>query len=236
MLIPKIVHFSWKDRAILNSQSPLITHGIKRLMDLNPDWQFNLYVDEEVNDYLSEKMTSSFHLIENKGIVAKTDMWRLYKLYYEGGIYVDIDRFCDVKLSEVIPENVRQVIPICRDYDFSHDLMISCSNNLVFANAIEMCLHRRKLGFDSVYFLGAQTYMHAITYTLFGKMIDTNPGINVFNNMINSIEQVKEYIVYREDPPYNTFLYRNREDIGDWVQLKKDLYKENGIKHWTGEW
>ena len=42
--------------------------------------------------------------------------------------------------------------------------------------------------------------------------------------------------VFVEDPPYFTFLYRNREDIGDWEKLKKEFYSKSGIKHWTGDW
>lgn len=234
--IPKLIHLSWKDKDIIESDSLLIKHGVKRLIDLNPDWQYKIHTDEEVSEYLVQAMGSNYDLVKDVGIVAKTDIWRLYKLYYEGGMYVDIDRFCDVKLSEVIPDNVTYVLPICREYDFSHDIMISSPGNQVFANAIEMYLHRRKLGFSSVYFLGAQTYMHAITYSMFGKMFNTNPGVGVFNEIINNISQLKDILVYKEDPPYSTFLYRNKEDLGDWVELKKQLYKDNNITHWTGEW
>jgi len=235
-VIPKIVHLSWKDKNLFEGDSPLIIYGVKRLQDLNPDWNIRITIDEEINDYLNETMRHDFTLVEHKGIVAKTDIWRLYKLLYEGGIYVDIDRFCDVKLSEVIPKNVKQVLPVCRYYDFSHDLMISAPNNPVYNTTISMYLHRRKMGFDNIYFLGAQTYMHAITHTLVGEMINTNPGQEKFEEIINKIKNLGFIEVFVEDPPYFTFLYRNREDIGDWEKLKKEFYSKSGIKHWTGDW
>ena len=73
-MIPKIVHTSWKDKTILQSQSPLIQEGIANLIQLNPDWKVTIYDDEEVNEYLYQSMDAKdFKLIENDHIVAKTD-------------------------------------------------------------------------------------------------------------------------------------------------------------------
>ena len=235
-MIPRKIHLAWKDKNLFDSESPLIVHGVKRLKDLNPDWQIEITTDEEIDDYLNEQMRQDFTLVEDKGVVAKTDIWRLYKMFYEGGIYVDIDRFCDVKLSEVIPNNVRQILPVCRTYDFSHDLMISEPNNSVFSTTISMYIHRRKIGHTNVYFLGAQTYMHAITYTLLGRMVNTDPGPEKFNETVEELKKINYIKVFHENPPYETFLYRGQENIGDWEQLKRGFYHESGIKHWTGEW
>ena len=45
-MIPKIVNTSWKDKTILESQSPLIQEGIANLIKLNPDWEVRIYDDE----------------------------------------------------------------------------------------------------------------------------------------------------------------------------------------------
>jgi hypothetical protein len=39
----------------------------------------------------------------------------------------------------------------------------------------------------------------------------------------------------REQPPYKTILHRGDIDF-DHEQAKRELYKEFGMKHWTGEW
>jgi hypothetical protein len=36
-MIPKKVHLSWKTKDLLDSESPLITEGVKKLIELNPE-------------------------------------------------------------------------------------------------------------------------------------------------------------------------------------------------------
>lgn len=236
MPIPKKIHISWKNKDILNSNSFLIENGIKNLIKLNNDWEIEISDDTDVDNYLIDNMKDDYTLVKNIAIVPKTDIWRLYKIYNEGGIYVDIDRFCDVNLNKIIPEDVSVILPVCRNYDFAQDLMISEPKNVLFKNAIEMYLHRKRLGYNHIYFLGAQTYMHAITYTFFGKMIDTNPGESVFKNIIDEISNTKDILIFEENPPYFTFLYRSNKIQKDWVLAKKEFYKEQNVKHWTDEW
>ncbi len=235
-MIPRKIHLAWKDKNLFDDESLLIVNGVKQLKDLNSDWKIEISTDEEIQDYLNEKMRQDFTLVEHQSIVAKTDIWRLYKMFYEGGLYVDIDRFCDVELTKVIPNGVKQILPVCRTYDFSHDLMISGPNNSIFSTAISLYIQRRKMGNTNIYFLGAQTYMHAITYALFGKMIDTNPAPEVFKQVIKKIKEIDSIQVYNEDPPYQTFLCRNFDNFGDWEQLKRTFYHKNQVKHWTGDW
>jgi len=54
-MIPKKVHLSWKTKDLLDSKSPLVVHGVKRLVDLNPDWEVTIYDDQEVDDYLKTR-------------------------------------------------------------------------------------------------------------------------------------------------------------------------------------
>lgn len=236
MAIPKKLHITWKNKNILKSNSSLVTHGIKNLLKLNPDWILEISDDIDLENYLIENMKENYSLVTNSNIVTKTDIWRLYKIFNDGGIYLDIDRYCNVDLSQVIPDDVKLVLPTCRKYDFSQDIMISEPNNILFKNAIDMIINRRQLGYNGTYFLGAQTYMHAITYSFFGKLIDTNPGEKVFTNIVTEIKKNKDVLVFEENPPYQTFLYRGERIDEDWETSKRQLYKEYNLKHWTGEW
>jgi hypothetical protein len=243
--IPKTVHLSWKTKDLLQSQSPIVLNGVRRLADLNPDWEIQISTDEEVDQYLKEKLEpQDYRLIADIGVVPQTDIWRLIKMYFEGGLYVDVDRFWNIRLDEILEEDTKQIIPTNRDHDFSHDFMLSAPGSPVFAAAIDLYFKRRKAGHNAVFFLGPQTYMHAITYAVFGEMIDCNPGQKMFEKMRMYLDSYEYMRTFREDGPYETVCYHHdpdefkSDDTGtqDWETLKRKFYANNGIKHWTGEW
>jgi len=78
--------------------------------------------------------------------------------------------------------------------------------------------------------------MHAITLVLMGEMINTDPGIEVFEKIRETMEAAGFIKTYREDPPYDTIIYRN-DTLGlNWEQEKRAFYAESGLKHWSGDW
>jgi hypothetical protein len=242
--IPKQIHIAWNDPNVLESKSPLIVNGLKQLATLNPEWNITISTDQDIDSYLKSILDpNDYKLVENTHIVEKSDLWRLFKIYFEGGMYVDIDRFCNVKLSEVIPDNILCVLPTCLDNDFSQDIMISAPGNKIYEQTINLILQRRAEGHTNTYFLGPQTFMHGVTLTLFNQMINTNPGKEVLEDMRKVISETKTIISYREYPPYNTFIYKHNKDsfftddgVIDHESLKRRFYKESNIKHWTNEW
>jgi hypothetical protein len=78
--------------------------------------------------------------------------------------------------------------------------------------------------------------MHAITTTVLGKLINTNPGLEVFEWMREELSKTPYIKMFREDPPYNTLLFEGSKDIFNHEEIKRTLYTNTGIKHWTGEW
>lgn len=236
-MIPKVVHMSWKDKDVVNSQSDLIKNGLRNLIDLNPDWRIEISTDEEVDAYLQKMLPAhDYELIKDVGIVPKTDIWRLIKLYKEGGVYLDIDRFCNIQLDGLMDSETKWVLPTCADVDFSHDFMMTAPGNPAFANTITLYLSRRKDGHTNVYFLGPQTYMHGVTYTICGQSVDTNPGKEEFDKIRSRIAEMPFIKTYRETPPYDTMLYKGDVTSESWEAMKRGFYAENKIKHWTGEW
>jgi mannosyltransferase OCH1-like enzyme len=236
-MIPKIVHLSWKTKDLLDSDSPLVQEGMKKLVELNPDWKVTIYDDDEVDEYLKDRLEPKLYaLIADKHIVQKTDLWRLVKLFIEGGLYIDIDRFVNKPLNDLIDKDTKWVLPICRDYDFSHDFMMTAPQNPAYSYATQLYLERLQEGHNNIYFLGPQTYMHAITQTLMGETINTNPGKDVLEAIRETIKTASFIKTYREDPPYDTIVYRN-DTLGlDWEQEKRKFYAESGLKHWSGDW
>ena len=235
-MIPKLIHMSWKTKDVVHSQDELIQKGLHNLIALNPEWQLDISTDEEVDAYLQTVLGSDYALVKDVGIVPQTDLWRLFKLYTEGGLYIDIDRLCNISLNDVLDDTTKCVLPTCEDADFSHDFMLSAPNNPIFANTIDLYIRRRKEGHTNVYFLGPQTYMHSVTYTLLGQIINSNPGPEIFDEIRKYIASTGFIKTYRESPPGDTMLYQGPITAEQWESMKRKFYADNQIKHWTGEW
>jgi len=235
MLIPKIVHVAWKSKNILDNQSPLILNGLRNLIDMNEDWRVEISDDNEIEDYLRSNIDfHDYNLLSDKHIVEKIDVWRLIKILNEGGIYIDLDRLVNKKLNDIINPNVKCVLPINNDFDFSQDIIISCSNNPIYKEVLDLNLMRRRSGVNNIYYLGAQTYMHGITKHIFGNMIDTNPGSAIFSKIKNELSKISFIQTYTEFLPHDTFVYQHDEStykIGN-GKTKKQFYQEFNVKHW----
>ena len=237
MKINKKVWVSWPDKDVVNSDHPMIKKGLARLIEINPDWEVIVHTDDEVDQYLLENMDGSLYdMIKDVGIVDKVDVWRLLKLYREGGVYVDVDRWCNKKLSDLIDEDTICVLLTNGDSDFSHDMMISAMGNPILEAALEMYFERRRHGHTGTYFLGAQTYMHAITSMLFGEPVNTNPPEGVMSQMRDLINTIPNFKCIKEELPNNTFIYEGDGTQDEWESMKRSLYSVYGLKHWTGEW
>lgn len=243
--IPKIIYMCWNDPDVVTSESPMILNGLRNLVEFNPGWRIMIYADADIEAELKQHLDpDDYAMLAPLHIVAKSDLWRLFKMYTTGGVYVDLDRFCNVALDSLITEQTRWVLPTWQEYDFSQDFMMSAPGNPVYHTAIDMVLHRRRAGNNNTYFLGPQTYMHAITHELVGRVINTNPGAEVFEEIRTAIAAVPFITTYRETSPYDTVIYRHdpatfkvgKNNITDWQQLKQEFYAESGIRHWTGDW
>ena len=228
---------SWKTKDVVNSQSPIIVNGLQQIIDLNPDWDVQISTDNEVNLYLKDNLPLDYYkLVENIGIVPQTDIWRLIKLFKVGGVYIDIDRLCNKPLNDLLTDGVKWVLPTCEDNDFSHDFMMTSSGNPAFENVINLYFDRRTAGHDNVFFLGAQTYMHGITHSLMGEMINTDPGKEKFDWLRDKIKDSGFISTYRESLPDNTVIYKGGISAQEWENMKRSFYASSGVKHWTKEW
>jgi len=238
-MIPKVVHFTWVSKDILESDHIFPRNTIQKMIELSPDWEFRYNSDEDIEQFLIDRLDKSdYNIIKGCHIVEKSDIWRLMKLYEEGGLYTDIDRLCNTPLSDIIHDRVQCVLPICADNDFSQDFMCSSPFNPIFLETFKLIMERRKAGYKNTYFLGPQTYMHGVTLALFGKIIDVNPGKEMFSSIREELSKHSFIHLYTEEPPYNTFLYRSENPQVDFdhEQMKRGYYSKCNIRHWTDEW
>lgn len=230
------MHISWRNKNIIDNDLPMIVNGIKNIQLLNPDWQIIVYDDNDISQYLKENLDYvDYHLLQKGQFVAQCDLWRLIKIYCEGGLYIDIDRFYNIPLNEILEAETKCLLPTNGDYDFSQDLMCSAPENPIFLRAIELNLTRRRQGQTRTYYLGPQTYMHAVTEVLLGQQVDTNPGPETFDLIRSELAKYPFIKTYRETLPADTIVYQGDLDLQDLEQYKKQLYQHYQVTHWTEE-
>lgn len=236
--IPKKIHLCWKNSDLLDNTHEFVARCMGSLAQHNPQWRIHVSTDADVDQYLKDHLdTIDYLLIKHTHIVAKSDVWRLLKIYLEGGIYVDIDRLCNVQLDKVIYSTTKWVLPSCGDHDFSHDFMCCAPGNPLYLRVLEQNLKLRHQGVDHIYLLGPQTYFHVITAHLMGKPLLTAPTEQDWKIMREEIRARDFMQTYVEHLPYNTFLFRSVENPDfDYESLKKEFYQENQVSHWTGAW
>ena len=165
---------------------------------LNPEYQIAISTDAEVDEYLKTYLSWwDYTKIKNKKIVEKIDLWRLIKLYEEGGIYIDIDRYCNIAWKDVIGEDIKCILPTHRDIDFSQDIMISCPKNPIFKKAIRYNLRKRWLiNPRGVFHLGPPLYMRVAEIVL--ERYKRKPGLGIMQSLRSAIESSEHIATYRK--------------------------------------
>lgn len=237
--IPKKIHVSWKNKNVISSGYLMIEKGIKRLCEINPSWDLEVYDDEDVNRLIRDSIgAQGWELIKNKKMTEKTDLWRLLKTYKEGGLYVDIDKYFDVDISEILKPSTLCVIPTFQDIDFSQDVILTAANNPIIGEAIVNNLEFRKQG-KSLFFNAVYSYMYAVSKKLTGKRVKRD-GQNqeYFNEVRSKIQRSSIIETYRDFGPGNHILFRDKnKDFSEeqFVLDKAELYNSDKVVHWNSD-
>ena len=240
--IPQKVHVSWSTKDAIKSQNPLMLNGLKNLMDINPDWEVQISTDKEVENYLKSNLSPlDYTLLKEAPMVPKVDVWRLLKIYLEGGLYIDIDRYCNKELSSLLTQDTKCILPLHRPgdkiVDFSQDIMLSSPRNPMHRFALELNLRRRRSGWNDIMTLAPITYFHALTKFIYGIQVDRYPPQEVVDDIINAITESPYVDFFIEKPPYETLLFSF--DSSTWKEGdgkgKEEFYKESKVNHWTVE-
>jgi mannosyltransferase OCH1-like enzyme len=152
----------------------------------------------------------------------------------EGGLYLDLDRFYNIPMDQILDHNVSCFLPTLGDFDFSHDIMLSAPGHELFHTVIDLNLQRRAAGSTNIYYLGPQTYMNGITLWLTGVMIEPDPGSEVFKKLRTQITELPGFRTYKEDIPDYTLVYQY--DVKTYRRGngldKSNFYQEFGVVHW----
>ena len=97
-VIPKIIYFTYK------KNPPKYVFDNWKI--LNPDYIIDFSLDGDCIDFLNNYFDETFSKMfcEIKEGMYKADLWRLCKLYINGGVYADIDLVPYVSIDELIKD------------------------------------------------------------------------------------------------------------------------------------
>jgi len=99
-MIPKIVYQTWYSKTNIPYQyQDILEHN----QALNPDYEFVLYDDDDLNNFFKEsKYANTFFRINPHYGAARADFFRYVIIFENGGIYLDIKIKCLVPFSQWI--------------------------------------------------------------------------------------------------------------------------------------
>jgi len=243
--IPKTVHLTWRDKGILTDEGEFPQACVRPLVELNPDWEVSVTDNGELENYLMMSLKTwglpeHYDLIKDKQIVEKTDLWRLFKVYQEGGVYSDIDRRCNKPLSDVLTDETRMLLPTHHPTsgygkNFAQDFMCSAPGNPIFRRAINLNISRRARGnYRSLYELGPPTFMDAVVSSMFGEFVRyRTPEGDAF---VDAAESLLEECPYTgtsvEFSGVNILFDGDPSEADRFLKLKRDFYHSSGVRPW----
>ena len=94
------------------SGNPLINDLINKHKSMNPDYNYYLYDDKDMDVFVNKHYNGEISECYNKLniTVAKADFWRYLVLYKYGGIYLDRDSSIEKPLNQLIKEEDQAII------------------------------------------------------------------------------------------------------------------------------
>lgn len=89
-MIPKRIIQTWKSRKI-----PVeFRRYQKQIRKLNTDYEYLLFTDEDVNDFIAAEYPQFFEAFDScSEFIFKADLFRLLAVHKLGGFYLDLDVF-----------------------------------------------------------------------------------------------------------------------------------------------
>lgn len=112
MCIPKIIH-----QIYLQGESQIpdnIKVSINDLRSKNPDWEYRLYDEPLILDYLhknySDEILQLYLSVDARYSAARSDFFRYLLIYKEGGVYLDLKSSCSLPFDSILHEEDEFII------------------------------------------------------------------------------------------------------------------------------
>lgn len=107
--IPRIIHQTYHSKTF----PPEILENINHLKALNPDWEYRVYDDDDITNYITKnypELLNIYNKINPKYGAARADFFRYILIYNEGGVYLDIKSSLTKPLNEILTADDRYLL------------------------------------------------------------------------------------------------------------------------------
>lgn len=107
--IPKVVHQTYFSKNLPSE----IQNNIDQLKIANPDWDFKLYDDADIKNYIEihfPSLLKTYLKINPIYGAARADFFRYLLVYNEGGVYLDIKSSISKPFNEIILEDDKYLL------------------------------------------------------------------------------------------------------------------------------
>ncbi|EMQ3504535.1 hypothetical protein WE668_005156, partial [Escherichia coli H23] len=205
--IPKIIWIYWHDEQI-----PLLIEAcIKRLKDLNPNYQLNVLNKFTIHEYLPESLMWR----QDLSVQIRSDLIRLGLLYKFGGVWIDasVMFFEDLSwLERLSAENKYDLIGFYRGR-----LSIDCYNPIVESWMLGAPKYNKfiKRWYDNFYpvsYLGLDEYFNTIKkrsdYKIIKQNINIPKYLSVYLAQQISSREMRDYCAYLRKVEDSAYLYQ----------------------------
>jgi len=185
--IPKIIHQIWLGGELPSKYKELCT----TFKELNPDWEYKLWTDEEVEKLNNDQPLINIHLYNNvQNLGSKADILRYELLHRFGGLYFDTDFICVKPLDSLL------------NYDF---ISASCDDPNV--NILNGMMGSIKNNPFMVKLIVELFMLNAVSSFYGGIMEQTGPGF-LLKQFLNNLDINKNSIIL---PPAYVYPFPGNE-------------------------
>jgi len=234
---PKNIYLVWPSHSLVDSKTDMVQHGVRQLIDKNPDWAWKVYNDSEVDAFIKARISKEdWSLIADSNFVERSDLFRLLAIYCVGGYYQDVDRLYNLPFSSVLSPETKMLLPQ-GPANFAQDCMGSSPGNPVFELAIRLNLARRRAlhtarsnsSVGSILNGGPKAYNDAISKVLFGQML--SPGGDARQARFFELVRGLDPLVKTRKEEWCHLIVSEHPDC-KWIS-RQPLYEEYGMGDWT---
>ena len=235
-MIPKVVYQSWYTREF----HPIVQDKLDAMKVLNPEYQFVLYTDDEMDAFVNEQYPGEIADAYNRLniVVAKVDFWRYLVLYTYGGIYLDIDSDIRVPFREWIQETDQAILSAEQNqFKFVQWALVFSKGHPILKQTIDAVVRNIQINRfpnDICKMTGPYPFTEGILYThyaYFQEVLD-HTKITTETDITYSNKDVSYRILGIDYSPYLAFKYDEcfylyiQKNHWHYEQSEKDLLKK----------
>lgn len=107
--IPRVIHQTYHSKNF----PPEVLENINHLKTLNPDWEYRVYDDDDITNYITKNYPELLYIynkINPEYGAARADFFRYILIYNEGGVYLDIKSSLTKPLNDILTTEDRYLL------------------------------------------------------------------------------------------------------------------------------